>query len=427
MDELNVTLHDGTPVGILRRGEGTDYHFAYSGVQGIELSCALPRTQGTNPFTASQTRSYFVGLLPEGRRRERYCERFRIQVDDDFRLLAAIGGECAGAISVQPPGGDMPAAAERRFPVEQRGTLVELIQGGMLISAENRLSLTGAQLKEAMILEDGGTLILPAANAISTHIVKVGAQPGTADEYRDVVVNEYLCLRAAQRVSKSLGTSFSVPDVSLLPYQYYRGGDSAYLLCITRYDRRRDAEGVVHRIHQEDFCQATGKIARYANSGGPTLDELCQVIERHTAVPGLARLQLFDAVLFNYVIGNCDAHGRNFSLLHHEDGKRQLAPLYDLLSTAVYAQLTRELAMPLGSATTLDDVTVRDLDEVAHTLRLSRKAAQLRRAKQMAAAKAGIREAAEELRDAYGVRSDTVHQIVEESAARADRVLRASS
>lgn len=422
MDLLNVTLHDGTLVGVLRRGEGIDYHFEYSNDVGLELSCALPRSRGATPFTAAQTKAYFVGLLPEGQRRERYCEHFRIQIDDDFRLLAAIGGECAGAISIQPADAVTPTAPERRFPVDQRGTLVERIQGGMLISAENRLSLTGGQLKEAMVLEDDGTLALPASGAISTHIVKVGAQPGTGDEYVDVVLNEYLCLRAAQHVSRSLRSSFAVPDVALLPFQYYRGGDTAYLLCIERYDRRRDADGIVRRIHQEDFCQATGKIARYANSGGPTLQDLCEVIEAHAAVPGLARLQLFDAVLLNYVIGNCDAHGRNFSLLHGNNGKRNLAPLYDLVSTAIYPKLSRELAMPLGSASMLDQVTAKDLDEVARALRLSKAAAQVRRAAQMAAASVGIQEAAKALQETYAANSGTVRQIVEESVARASRI-----
>lgn len=422
MNELNVTLHDGTLVGLLRRGTGLDYHFEYTSDAGLELSCALPRTHGTKPFTAMQTKAYFVGLLPEGRRRERYCERFRIQIDDDFRLLAAIGGECAGAISIQASDTGTPIAAERRFLAEQRGTLVELIQSGMLISAENRLSLTGAQLKEAMILESDGTLVLPSTGSISTHIIKVGAQPGTGDEYRDVVINEYLCLRTAQHVSRSLRSSFSVPEVALLPFEYYRGGETAYLLCITRYDRRRDPAGTLYRLHQEDFCQATGKIARYANSGGPTLEELCEVIETHAAVPGLARLQLFDAILLNYTIGNCDAHGRNFSLLHRADGQRKLAPLYDLVSTAVYPELTRELAMPLGSATNLDDVTVRDLEEVARVLRLGQSAAQLRRSIQMAAMRVGLQEAAQELQSVHKVHADIVNQIVTESVSRIDRI-----
>ena len=50
---------------------------------------------------------------------------------------------------------------------------------------------------------------------------------------------------------------------------------------------------------------------------------------------------------FNYLIGNNDAHGKNFSFLYHDDGAR-LAPLYDLVCTRAYPDLADEMAMKIG-------------------------------------------------------------------------------
>jgi len=63
-------------------------------------------------------------------------------------------------------------------------------------------------------------------------------------------------------------------------------------------------------------------------------------------------------VIFNYLIGNADAHGKNFSLLYDE-GKPRLAPAYDLLSTAVYPELAPKMAMKIGGKYDPDDIYLR--------------------------------------------------------------------
>ncbi len=128
------------------------------------------------------------------------------------------------------------------------------------------------------------------------------------------------------------------------------------MLVVERYDRVIDAAGSVTRIHQEDFCQALGlpPERKYEEDGGPTLARVANLLQ-DVAVPGTAETFL-RALTLNVAIGNCDAHAKNFSLLHTESGALRLAPLYDLLSTRLYP-LKDHLAMYVDSVQRVDRVT----------------------------------------------------------------------
>ena len=123
------------------------------------------------------------------------------------------------------------------------------------------------------------------------------------------------------------------------------------------YDRSSDPAGQVRRIHQEDFCQALAinPERKYAGEGGPTFS-ICFGLLRQVCVrPAVEVLKLLDAVIFNLLVGNADAHGKNFSVLY-DDGGSRLAPLYDLLATVAYPELSPNLAMKIGGAATLGDM-----------------------------------------------------------------------
>jgi len=86
-------------------------------------------------------------------------------------------------------------------------------------------------------------------------------------------------------------------------------------------------------------------------------------------------LRLLDAVAFNALVGNHDAHAKNFSLLYAADSKSEtptLAPLYDLLCTAVYDQLSPKMAMKLGSKYEFTEVQARHWDQFAQAAGLSK-------------------------------------------------------
>ena len=126
---------------------------------------------------------------------------------------------------------------------------------------------------------------------------------------------------------------------------------------MTRYDRRFDASGQAHRLHQEDFCQALGipPERKYAAEGGPTFKTGFDLLRRATTVPAVAVLAFLDAAIFNLIVGNADAHGKNFSLLY-QASRATLAPFYDLLSTIAYPDLSPNLAMKIANRATLEEI-----------------------------------------------------------------------
>jgi HipA-like protein len=88
--------------------------------------------------------------------------------------------------------------------------------------------------------------------------------------------------------------------------------------------------------------------------GGPTLARIANVLQEVANPSSLETL--LRAVTLNVALGNCDAHGKNFSLLHAESGALHLAPLYDLLSTRLYP-VDDKLAMYVDNVQEADRVT----------------------------------------------------------------------
>jgi serine/threonine-protein kinase HipA len=124
---------------------------------------------------------------------------------------------------------------------------------------------------------------------------------------------------------------------------------------VDRYDRQEINKEIV-RIHQEDFCQAMGYPVerKYQETGGPGFIECRELIDEYLSNRGVVnRFQFIRMMLFNYIIGNHDAHGKNFSILHNKGF--ELAPFYDLVSTQVYP-LDNKFAMAIGQTFRLDRI-----------------------------------------------------------------------
>ena len=141
--------------------------------------------------------------------------------------------------------------------------------------------------------------------------------------------------------------------------------DRSFLL-VDRYDRLIDAQGHRQRLHQEDFCQALGVVPemKYQNEGGPDLVQCFDLVCRATRPSAPQVLRLLDYCVFNALIGNHDAHAKNFSLLY--SGKTPiLAAFYDMLSTAVYPTLTQKMAMKIGSQYKFSEVQARHWEQFA--------------------------------------------------------------
>lgn len=324
----------------------------------VALSQSLPL--GSEPFDDHQCRAFFAGLLPEGNLRRLIAQQCQVSNQNDFALLSAIGGECAGAITFVPVGRSVDTAdqlgVEWLDETQLIALLDELPRRPMLAGRDGiRLSLAGAQDKLPVVF-DGQQIGLPIGGQPSTHILK-----SAIASVEDSVINEGFCLSLAQ--------AMGMPTAQA---QIFHVQDRQVLL-VARYDRRVDAGGQPVRLHQEDFCQALGVVPemKYQNEGGPDL-KACFDLLRHATRPSAPQvLRLLDAVVFNALIGNHDAHAKNFSLLY-AGGAPTLAPLYDVLSTAVYEHLTPKMAMKLGSKYKFTEVQARHWAQFAEAAGLSK-------------------------------------------------------
>ncbi|MFA7487200.1 MAG: type II toxin-antitoxin system HipA family toxin [Lysobacteraceae bacterium] len=323
------------------------YHRNHVRTGAPALSVTMPLRE--EPWVGAVVRNWFCNLLPEGAVRQAIVQRLRIAHDDDFALLAAIGGECAGAVSLRDPDGASGVAGADETDLEA----VLFLQGDgggegswALAGTPMRLSLAGAQDKLAVVAEADGRLRLPHRGEPSTHILKPDSR-----RFRGLRDAEALGLALARTVG------LDVADGRLVNVL----GRPALL--IERYDRLRTPDGTLHRLHQEDFCQALGYPdgLKYEAGGGPGL-AACSALVRRLALGPAAVQGLLDWVVFNVLIGNADAHAKNLSMLCDRDGRRWLAPLYDLVPTVYLPEslVDRTPAMRIGAAARIDQIGAGD-------------------------------------------------------------------
>jgi serine/threonine-protein kinase HipA len=286
------------------------------------LSLSLPLTSRRYPHGV--VRAFLDGLLPEGEPRRAVAADFDLRAGDTYGLIRALGRDCAGALVIQPD--DQPAppqpTTKTAEPLTEAaiGDLVANLRSAPLgVGTRVRMSLAGVHEKLLLTRMLDGSWGRPVEGTPSTHSLK----PEIA-EYRNTVENEAFCMRLA----KHLGLPVSAVQTTMM--------NGRPLIIVERYDRIVHADGTVERIHQEDFCQAMSipPEKKYEEDGGPTLRRIAGILQ---GVAGSDSLEtLLRAVTINVLIGNGDAHGKNFSLLHDASGSLRLAPLYDLLSTLVY-------------------------------------------------------------------------------------------
>lgn len=353
-ERLEVWL-EGRQAGVLEPAGGTlafRYAQAYrEDPAATPLSLSMPLA-GPERHEGGPAHLFFAGLLPEGRVLEYVASQHRVSDSNVFGLLEAIGGDCAGAVSIVPPGAEATTTGASYEPIAREGLarmLRDLPRMPLATGAGGiRLSLAGAQNK-LPIAFDGTRFALPCGAAPSTHILKppMAVDGGFAWA---TVENEAFCLALARRVGLAVPRSWII-DVGgpvLLIERYDReifgGGDSA-----GNADADRDFSMDVRRIHQEDFCQALAIApgAKYENEGGPSFARCMHFTRGHADVPVRDGIALIRWLIFNYLIGNADAHAKNLSILLRGPHV-QLAPFYDLVSTAVYPAHTTKMAMKIG-------------------------------------------------------------------------------
>lgn len=350
---LDVYLGDERVGGLERQGP-TRYRFRYTndatarnGEGALLLSASL--TVRNEPYPSAETKPFFEGLLPEGATRTTIARKLGLSEDNGFGLLAELGRDCAGAVVVVPAGSPAPTSEAGSIEWLDDDALAQRIAdlprnplGVADAGSRVRLSLAGVQPKLVVTRASSGMIGQPTGGAPSTHLLKPAQE-----QYPDLVVNEAFCLRVA-RTAGLRAANAEIVEI---------GGRDCLL--VERWDRTIDASGCIVRLHQEDFCQAVGKLpgAKYEAEGGPSVADMVELL-RHLGAPTLARdlVELVRAVALNVLLGNADAHGKNYAVLYEPLGLGQLAPLYDIVSTTVYPDLAGSLAMSIGGVDDPDAV-----------------------------------------------------------------------
>ena len=304
----------------------------------IKLSASMPLC--ADVFNHAIVAPFFSGLLPDEGVRYRLAQCLRLSENNIFGLLKIIGGECAGAVSVHPKGTVLNQYIKSSYRILEESEANEILSSldkMPLLAGEEDIRMSGAGAQDKlMILIMNNKIAIPTHNTPSTHIIKP-----VIKGFDYSVHNEFFCMQLAKSVK------LPVPEVSI----YWLNEKPYYL--IERYDRRLQKDGSIIRLHQEDFCQAfhVPPEIKYEKEGGPTLEQCFSLLAERISsgfMAGRNKITLFRGVLFNYLIGNGDAHGKNFSLLY-EGNAESLAPFYDLLSTAVYGDAHRAtMAMKIG-------------------------------------------------------------------------------
>lgn len=356
---LQVFRFDGTMLQLVGELNGELGTFTYDSTY-LASSIAFPLSQSlplqTEPFEQAQYLAYFDGLLPEEQARRELAARIRVREDDYFALLSAVGRECIGDVVIC----EKPPKIEMGYAAVSKKELIEQFRGAESVAQAlnaTRLSLAGSQSKLGLAHMPEKPLdtawFKPHDMAASTHVLKIGSLEA-------IPYFEYLCMNAA----KACG--LAVAKTELLDF-------GRPVIASERFDRVVSVEHEelqVERLHQEDLAQAfnISSGSKYAELSEDSFKAIADFLRASSATPLRDIQQLSLLTCINYLMGNCDAHLKNLSLLYHEDGSFSLAPCYDIICTTWFDRFSRELGMRIGGASDIDAVDSKALENFCGSL-----------------------------------------------------------
>ena len=304
-----IVFYRGKLIGSILDKASTGISFQYSDDADFRLSVSLPLSNKI--YTAKEIEPFFSGLLPDGELREQIAKDAHVSSSSWFKLLSNYGREIAGAI--------------------------EIIEDDEESSDPTKHSYTKLQ-KE-------GELYMPNGGAPTNVILKAGVNSYSINEYTTTHIASYL--------------GINTPETLIKDY------DGTLAFITRRFDRKEVDEEVI-RLHQEDMCQALSVVPenKYEEDGGPSIIKIKDLLIRVTGTPIIYYKEFAKIVVFNYLFGNCDAHGKNYALLYPDSSSNPiLAPFYDLLCTTIYDGLSRKMAMKIGREKEINRITKNDIIE----------------------------------------------------------------
>lgn len=364
LDHLKVLLN-GVHAADVRRAPNGDLSLAYAqewlaSPDAYPVSLTMPVRPAV--YKDRVVAPFLAGLLPDSNvHRARLGQLFSMSGDNDFSLLSEIGRECAGAISIVRPDEafEPELAVTPSFEILDESGVAQLIRDlpeRPLLAGDHdmRLSLAGVNDKVGVLWSASG-VALPTNGTPSTHILKIDIK-----RLPDSARLEHFCLRLADRVGIKA------------PKSRIGSAEGLSYMLVARYDRaltQTDSGRRLRRLHQEDFCQALGYAPnqKYERDGGPGWEE-CFKLMRRMSNPIEARRELLSRALFTYLVGNPDAHAKNYSILFR-GGETSLAPTYDLNNSRAFVDCFKSvrprMAMAIGGAYDPELVTGSNWDAFA--------------------------------------------------------------
>lgn len=318
---------------------------------------------------AVNVQRFLRNLLPEGNGLEQLIRSFHLGKSNTFGLVRALGLDTPGALIFLPKGEKLPSKSSFRIitdeELEQRLDTREELDL-IIWDQKPRLSVAGVQDKINVVFNEDGQLGFGDGDLCSTHILKFNSK-----RIPHLVINEFLSMRLA----KACG--LEVANVELKRY----GKHSALL--VERFDRKLIDSNKVERLHIIDGCQALNlppeyKYERNFGSGrdvahirdGVSLKKLFKFTTQ-CSNPALAKQDIIDWVLFNLLIFNYDAHGKNISFFM-QPGGISLAPFYDLVNIKLYPNFEHEMAMALGDEFEGENINAYQLADFADSCNFPR-------------------------------------------------------
>lgn len=304
------------PVGRLSE-LGPDTRFVYDEGWRETIACALP-AETRDHYWRGGLMPFFEHLAPEGWLRGRQARAGGTANQDDFGLLLHYGADCIGAVGLLPADGEAPV-----HPIED-----DLIDEAATTAGR---TLSGVQKKLLAFRANDGFRPAVEATDPATHIAKFNRE-----DLPTIVQNEHLSLSLAREL---LGED----AVTRAQLAKLRDIDGIALL-VERFDR--DGE---ERLRLEDFAQILSRPRGRTFEGkyDGSYEEAADVVARYSARKRVDLDRFFRLVVFNLVLGNADAHLKNFSLLERPEGLR-LSPAYDLINTLAYPVYDRITALSIG-------------------------------------------------------------------------------
>ncbi|MBY5585059.1 type II toxin-antitoxin system HipA family toxin [Rhizobium leguminosarum] len=312
LKEANILFKDKVAGTLVQTANGGT-RFTYGQGRSEDIACCFPASRREHEW-AQGLHPFFQHLGPEGWLREQQARVAHVVEDDDFSLLLRYGSDCIGAVSFVPPSSAAPLA-----PITEA-------------TASPGRTVSGIQKKLLVIRDENGCYQPASAQGEAPCIAKFNSE-----RINTLVRNEALSLRwTAAVLGKSEVNAFVVSHVAVV--------DETALI-VTRFDRGPKGEKFRLEDCAQILCKPKGQ--DYAGKYDAAYEDIAEIIKAHSSRSPIDLLRFFRRLIVYTLLGNCDAHLKNFSLLETPTGLR-LSPAYDVVNTAVYDGFDQTLALSIG-------------------------------------------------------------------------------